>query len=269
MQLRIIIIALIFLQSCSTISIGTPKEIDCREMNKELNLRYSLFNKLTAKEIKKRRKISVTTFSPLDQLSVFSQIYKAAESAPQNARMLAVDLRYYQSVNLGNIVISNVVRDNFLPLVMKNSKHSQGSFALINFNSESVSLFPPSMAEIFPKTKINRGDLEDVEVVINVSNSGDIEGNIKIAPDQKISIIADHITKPYRLDMREYSNLQYHLNDKWIMSVYSIENNDLQGGKDTTGFFKLVNNKATKNIKLDRFDRSLVSCYTDISGPKF
>ncbi len=262
----LIVSTLIFLSSCSIFSIE-KNNFDCQEVDREIELKRSLFKKLTNKELNQRSKIEVPTVSPLNKLSVFSEIVKEVKNAKKNQKFIAVDLRGYKKVDLGNIVISNS-SPTLLYKHLKTSKFSQGFFALININSKSINIYPPEINKIFKKEKIKRGDLEDLEIIINVSNSEHIDGNMKFSLGQKFSLIADNISKPYRLDLREASNMQFNLNRKWIMNLYSIENNKLEGGKITTGLFKYINNKNSK-ILIHKFDNSSAYCYKDSNGQKF
>jgi hypothetical protein len=270
MKATLILVAL-FLSSCATSPERLQKMVDCSKTNEEVNARYKLFSPLSKKEIAARKKINITAYSSLNELSVFSKIVEAVLDAPKNSKMIAVDLRGYNDVDLGNIVISKIKTDDELEHVLKSSryKYDQGFFALINFNSESVTIAPPLYHKFFAKSKISlRQDLNDVELVINVSDSGNVSGNMKFSPNQKVSILADRIFQPYRVDLRETDNYQFLFDDKWIMSVYSITDSQLCGGKKTTGLFKYVNNK-NGTITNQKFDRSFAACYTDPSGDKF
>jgi hypothetical protein len=260
------VLTVIFLSSCSIFTIE-KNNFDCQEIDHEIELKKSLFKKLSKKELNKRSKIEVPTVSSLDKLSVFSEIVNAIKNAKANQEFIAVDLRGYKKVDLGNIVIANS-SPTLLHQYLRTSKFSQGFFALININSKSIDIYPPEVNKIFKKEKIKRGDLEDLEIIINVSNSEYIDGNMKFSSGQKFSLIADNILKPYRLDLREASNMQFNLNKKWIMNLYSIENNKLEGGKITTGLFKYINNKNSK-ILIHKFDNSFAYCYKDINGQKF
>ncbi len=267
----IFVIFAILMQSCAIL----PKLItvvDCSEINAELGSRYSLFSEVAGEEVKKRSEVNVETVSALEEFSVVSEIVKSIKSAEKNAKLIPVDLRHYKNVSLGNIIISNISSDRLLEFFLKTSKFSQGFFTIINFNKDAVTIVPPTAAESFVKNlkreKIDRGDLSSAELVLNVSDSQHLGGNMKFPSNQKISIIADRITMPYRLDVREASNMQFNRNQQWVMSVYSIEESSLIGGKDTTGLFKFVNNKNTKEIKLDKFTGSRAACYTDPSNKK-
>ena len=120
---------------------------------------------------------------------------------------------------------------------------------MINFGKDGVTIMAPPSQNQFKRKKIARKDLFGAELVINVSNSNSVHGNMKFSKNQKVSIIADNVKNPYRLDVREASNMQHNFNDKWIMSLYGIEGSNLDGGKDTTGLFKFVNNKNTTKIR--------------------
>ncbi len=266
----LLLVSFLFLQSCCLPFFdyySTNNSEDCSQVLDELKQRYNLFKKLTAKEIKNREKIKIKTISKIDDLSVVSEISQALNRSKPNANLIAIDLRYYKKVSLGNIIIANVAQNN-LASFLKNSKYNQGIFTLINVNSDFITIVPPSNEEDFKNLKIRRGDLADAEIVINVSDAKHIDGNMKFSENQKISIIADRVLEPYRLDLRESSNVQSLLNRKWIMSVYSIEGSKLKGGKKTTGFFRFINNYNTE-IAIDKFKDSTSGCYINQEGQKF
>ena len=125
-------------QSCQFFSNKNNKlNYDCDEIFNELNHRYSLFAELSKNEIKNRQNIEVDTVSSLDKLSVFSKIIEAIKNAPINAKFIAVDLRNYKKVNLGNIIIANI-NPKLIATYLKTSKYSQGYFALVNLNKKSI-----------------------------------------------------------------------------------------------------------------------------------
>lgn len=254
-------------QSCQFFSNKNNKlNYDCDEIFNELNHRYSLFAELSKNEIKNRQNIEVDTVSSLDKLSVFSKIIEAIKNAPINAKFIAVDLRNYKKVNLGNIIIANI-NPKLIATYLKTSKYSQGYFALVNLNKKSIKYFPQQVNKVFESGEINRNDLSESEIVINVSDSELISGNMKFPSNQIISIIADNIKKPFRLDLRESSNMQFNLDKKWVMAIYSFENSFLKDGKITTGFFKFINNKNSR-INIQKFTRSNSKCYIDKIGNK-
>jgi len=263
----LIITSLILLQSCNSI----PKiPYDCSKINDELAERYALFPALSDDEIAKRSQISVQTYSELHNLSVFSKIVEAIKAAPQNAELIPVDLRHYVTVDLGNIMVSNIQSDFFLNLFLKTSKFHQGFFSLINFGTGKVTIFNQTYGEqLFDKEVIDRPDLKDPELVFNLQDSQDIIANMKFSKGQKASILAKNITKPFRLDLREASNNQFNWGKKWIMPVYDVSQSDVLGGKKTGGYYLYVNNNEVRNMKLNKFDKSKVACYSNDNGPKF
>ncbi|MFT6077850.1 MAG: hypothetical protein ACJA02_000389 [Myxococcota bacterium] len=268
MKKKLILFSLvIFLQSCVFI----PKEHqrpDCSKIDQELDLRYSLFSKLSKKEISKRQKINVPTYSALNDLSVFSKIIEAVLDSPNNARMIPIDLRHYRNVELGNIIFSNK-KNRWLNTSLNTSKYSQGFFVLINFSDDSITIASPPDSPFWNNQKIATKNLQNTEIILNVSDSKSIISNMKFAPNMKVSIIADRISDPYRLDFREMSNMQFNLKNRWIMPLYSIEDSSVVGGKNTAGFFKFVNNRNTKQMDLHKFYKSEVGCYRDSGGKKF
>src|SRR3989338_1283723 len=268
--MRFVFLILILLAGQSCVAIHNQflkNSVDCEKSSSELNARQDLFGKLARKEIARRKKIDLTTYSALNHPSVFSKIVEAVKNAEKNARFIPVDLRYYEHVSLGNIKITNLSQ-SWLDAFLKTSKYSQTFFALINFNSEKITIAPPIFDKDFERQEILRDDLAASEIVLDVSHAKRLSGNMKFSSGQKVSIIANQIKTPYRLDLREASNMQFNLDRKWIMSVYSINGSSLSGGKDTTGFFRFVNNKNAQ-IKLDKFNRSTVACYIDANGAKF
>lgn len=263
---KLFFVFFIFLQSCNSI----PKiNTNCNKIDQEVSKRYSLFKDLNQIEIQKRSGVNVPSYSKLKDLSVFSQIVNSVKKAKLNSKLIAVDLRNYNSVNLGNIVISNIKSDLSLNLFLKTSKYSQGFFALINFGQDKITIMSPDKPKHFDKVQINRSDLQDVELVFNLKNSNEILSNMKFSKNQKVSLLARNIKNPFRLDLRESSNGQFNLGQKWIMSVYDISKSEIKGGKKTSGYYLYVNNDNVKNIKLHKFNKSKVACYSNSGGFKF
>ena len=262
------VIIILFLQSCASFY-APKKEIDCSLIDQEINMRQLLFKKLDKQEILRRSKIDVPSSSALNELSVFSEIVNSVKKAPENAKIISVDLRHYRSAALGNIIISNISGSAGLKTAIHSSKYSQGFFPMINFGDDFISIFPATTNKLFKNQRILRGDLKDVEIVINISGSGSTMGNMKFTKGQKFSLIADNIKEPYSLDLRENSNLQFHLGKKWIMPVYSIKNSKIKSGKDTAGIYWFVDNTKTKGIDITKFNKSEVRCYKDENGAKF
>ncbi len=263
----IVITAILLLQSCATIPQHLRNPV-CSRIDDELNLRYYLFDKLDDKEISRRQKINVPTYVS-DDISVTGELIKSIYKASRGAKIIPVDLRYYRDVGLGNLIITNYPTDQRLNLALKTTKYSQGFFVLVNFGLDGITLVTFPDDKSLKRKKIYRSDLQDVEVLMNVSDSRWIIGNMKFTPNQKFSLLADRVAMPYSLDLRENSNVQFHLGEKWIMPVYSIEENEIMGGKDTAGFFQFVNNYKTKRINITKFNDSQVMCYKDDKGPKF
>lgn len=264
---NISIICLIFtLQACNSI----PKiPFNCNKTNAEIDIRHNLFPKISENEIKIRSKIDIGTYSKLEEKSVFSTIVQSVKDAPKNAKLIPVDLRFYHNVNLGNIVISNIKSDLELKIFLKTSKYSQGFFALINFGRDKITLFSPTDPQsFFEKEIIQRSDLQDVEIVLNVEGSKEISANMKFTHNQKASLLARNIKNPFRLDLREASNNQFNFGKKWIMSAYDIENSTIEGGKDTSGYYLYVNNENSK-IGIHKFYKSKVACYSNPNGVIF
>jgi hypothetical protein len=258
----IITFLLITLSSCQHhLNDKNDYNLDCPDLVNEVNSRKNLFKDLSLQEKKYRMQIRVPTVSKINQLSVFSKIVEAVNNSKPNSKIIPVDLRFYKDVDLGNIIISNL-DDNEINNFLKTSKYSQGYFALINFSNKKITILSPKVYKVFSRSVIDRNDLFDSEIVINVSNSKSIFGNMKFSANKKISIIADNIELPYRLDLREASNMQFNLNNKWIMNIYSFENSLLDGGKITTGFFKYLNNK-NSYVKIHKFNNSKIKCLFD------
>jgi hypothetical protein len=274
MVIRFAVFLMFLLSSCVGLKPSSVPYFytDCTENDLEMSRRYDLFPKLSVKEIARRQKITAHNLGPLSDFNVVSQIISAIDVVPKNTKLIPVDLRYYHDVHLGNIIISNMKDDWDLENFLSSAKFSQGFFTVINFGAKKITAIPPShnpdQRNYFQKIEISRSDLVDAELVFNVSNAQDFHGNMKFTHKQHVSIIADNVKKPYRLDVREASNIQYYLGRKWIMSLYSIVGSHLDGGKDTGGFFKLVNNRDVRAIRLDKFSGSEVACYVDEKGQK-
>jgi len=260
-KILLISIIVILTQSCSHRIINHNFNVDCSNTQKEIVQRKQLFKNLSNKEIQRRQNISLPSISKLDDESVISIIYNALKNSPKDAEYILVDLRNYKAVDLINIIFSSESEFTLSPYLFT-SKYSQGFFSMINFNQSSITILPPEVLKIFKPEKIFRPDLVDKEIIINASNSNSIFGNLKFAPNFKFSLIADNIKKPIRLDLREASNMQFNLNRKWIMPVYSLENSNTDLGKVTTAYIKYINNTNSK-LYLQKFYKSQDKCYVD------
>lgn len=253
--------AIINLQSCANKVINQNFNYDCINTESEISKRKQLFNPLSANEIKRRQSVDLPSVSKLTDESVVSHIYNSIKKAPKDAEFILVDLRYYKTVDLINIIFSNESDFTLTPYLFT-SKFSQGFFSMFNFNNSAITILPPQVLKIFKPEKIFRPDLVDKEIIINANNSNSVFGNLKFAANFKFSLLADNIKKPIRLDLREASNMQFNLNRKWIMPVYSLENSSTDRGKVTTAFIKYINNKNSK-IYLQKFYKSQDKCYID------
>ena len=246
---------MIFLSSCTYSFFdyySNKSDENCQEIKSELESRYKLFKKLSQDEIKKRKKTDVPSFSNLDQISVFSKIVEAINNSEENSKFIAVDLRYYRNIYLGNIITSNLEPKDFESFAKK-SKHHNDSYALINLSCKKITLSPSQKDKLFAKHHIKRSDLSNAEIVINISDAKHIEGNMKFSDNQKISIIADRIHDNYAIDLSKGGIMESLLNKKWIMSIY---NNQEKSASKTRGFFRFVDNN---NSKVD-FDKSSKTC---------
>ena len=256
------------IQSCSFNQLNQSiKNTDCNNTKSEIQARLDLFKPISAKELKNRRNIKLPSISSLESDSVFSKIINSIKNSPKNSKYIIVDLRGYKDVDLTNIMISNE-SDFTLTPYLYSSKFSQGFFSLININESSITIAPPEVLKFFKPQKIYRPDLVESEIIINVSDSETIFGNMKFSKDIKFSLIANNIKKPYRLDLREASNMQFNLNRKWIMPVYSLENSSIDNSKITTAFIQFINNKNSQ-ISLKKFYKSVGKCYIDSDKNKF
>ncbi len=259
--LTLLLVSLI-LSSCVSLQFNKiNKETDCLRSKFEIQSRSQLFPELSKHEIARRQKIKLPSVSTLDKDSVVSRIVASIRNASKNSQFIVVDLRYYKDVDLTNIIISNESEFTLIPYLFT-SKYSQGFFSLINFNEDAITVSPPEIFKAFNTEKIYRPDLINSEIVINVNNSESIFGNMKFSSNIKFSLLADNIAKPFRLDLREASNMQFNLNRKWIMSVYSLENSTSLHNKITTAFIKYTNN-INSNVKISKFYKSNIKCYLD------
>jgi len=266
-KILILPIIILSIQSCSIKNIeinDVTSNIDCHLSVQEITIRKNLFNILDSKEIKRREKINLPSVTRLDEESSVSKIVEAIKNSPKNSKFIVIDLRNYKEVDLTNIIFSNE-SDFTLTPYLYTSKYSQGFFSIININEDSITVMPPEILKFFKTHKIYRPDLIDSEIIINASNSKSIFGNLKFAKNIKFSLIADNIKEPSRLDMREASNMQFNLNRKWIMPVYSIENSQVNGSKITTVFMMHINNK-NSIVNLNKFYKSTDKCYIDESN---
>lgn len=261
-----IVVVSLFLFSCSTLYKPKKPQINCAD-DSLIKERANLFAPLSKKEIAIRKRIKLDSIMPLDKPSVIAEIIKAINSAPLNAKFITVDLRYYREVDLTNIVFASEP-DSSLSSYLLTSKYSQGYFTLFNFGPNNISVFPPEIFQAFKNFKINRPDLREAEVVINTNNVRNLFGNLKFAYQRKFSLFSDNIAEPVRLDLREASNMQFNLNDKWIMPVYSLKGTYLKESKISTVQMHYVNNKDSV-INNKKFAKSDVSCYLSSNSMKF
>jgi len=258
----------LLIQSCSLNHLNDSlKNTDCNNTKQEIQTRLKLFKSLSNQELKNRRNVKIPSVSRLEDESVFSKIINAIKNSPKNSPYIAVDLRGYKDVDLTNIMISNE-SDFTLTPYLYSSKYSQGFFSLININESSITIAPPEVLQAFKPQKIYRPDLAESEIVLNVSDSESVFGNMKFSKDIKFSLIANNIKKPYRLDLREASNMQFNLNRQWIMPVYSLENSTIEYSKITTAFIQFINNKNSQ-ISLRKFYKSIGKCYIENDKNKF
>ena len=245
-----------------------PKKslINCTD-NSLIKERENLFTTLSKKEIAIRKKIKLDSLMPLNKPSVVAKIIEAINSAPLNAKFIAIDLRYYKEVDLTNIIFANE-SDSNLNSYLLNSKYSQGYFTLFNFGPNNISVFSPEIFQAFKNFKINRPDLREAEVVINTNNAQSLFGNLKFASQRKFSLFSDNIYEAVRLDLREASSMQFNSDAKWLMPVYSFQGTHLKQSKISTVQMNYVNNKdAVINNK--KFAKSDVSCYLSSNDMKF
>jgi hypothetical protein len=260
-----LIFSIVILSSSCSINISRldkiATETNCNESSQQIALRKNLFSPLDQKEINRRKKINLPSISQLDEESSVSIILSAIKSAPKDSKFIKVDLRYYNDVDLTNIIFANESDFSLKPYLFT-SKYSQGFFSLINFNENFITILPPEVKKIFSSQKIYRPDLINSEIVINASNSKVIFGNLKFSKNLKFSLIADSVKDPLKLDLREASNMQFNLNRKWIMPVYSVSNSKVEKSKITTAYVMHINNQ-NSHVSLDKFYKSVDKCYVN------
>jgi hypothetical protein len=261
-----IVIISLFFSSCSSLHKAKEPKLNCLD-DSLLKERANLFLPLSKKEIAIRKKIKLDSLMPLDKPSAVAEIIKAINSAPLNAKFIVVDLRYYKEVDLTNIIFASE-SDTNLSSYLLTSKYSQGYFTLFNFGPNHISVFPPEIFQAFKTFKINRPDLREAEVVINANNTRNLFGNLKFSYQRKFSLFSDNIFEPVRLDLREASNMQFNLNNKWIMPVYSLQGTHLKESKISTVQMYYVDNKNSV-INNKKFAKSDVSCYLSSNNMKF
>jgi hypothetical protein len=261
-----IIFLVLFLTSCSIWQKKNLPQINCSDTTL-INERKNLFPPLNKKEIAIRKKTKLDAILPLDQASIISEIIKAINATPLNAKFIPIDLRYYKEVYLTNIIFSSESAVN-LNHYLLTSKYSQGYFTLFNFGSNDINIFPPKTFQAFKSFTINRPDLREAEIVINANNVRSLFGNLKFSSQHKFSIFSDNIFEPVRLDLREASDAQFNLNNQWIMPVYSIKNTQLKDSKISTVQMYYVDNK-NSIINNKKFTKSNVSCYLSSSDMRF
>lgn len=268
----ILLTSLFFLSSCAIFQ--DKKPVNATRYNPEilkiLQKKKSYFPKLSKKEIKRRASIALPTFNGnwQDQKNVAVIVKNAIEnSIKSKSDVIAIDLRYYKEIGLGNIIFSNIADKN-LEDFKESSKFNQQFFILFNFSEEKISVStgsktPHQFTEFYIK-----GSIEKKEIIFNVSNAKLVKCNNKFTPKSpKISFIADNISKA-RCDIREPANFlqstiyflktfNSDLFGRWQMNLISINNSNYayDGGspKFTGGVIKNTMNQDVKNLNMAVF----------------
>jgi hypothetical protein len=243
---------------------------DCSNTKAEIAKRVSLFPKLNITEIDRRKQIDINLASSSVKETILNKLIEAIHLAAENPPFLTVDVRYYKSASLANVIYSNIP-DMELPAFLKTSKFNQGLFVLVNVNKDGVDIIPGDQVTDVTKTYIPRKDLTDSEFVINLSyimaDSHDqkvVSGNWKFTQGVYVSLIAEEISG-IGLDLRAASTWQELIKEHYTMPVYDLKGSNLLGGKVTTGKFTYVGNEAISG-QLDKFKDSEVICYQDPNG---
>lgn len=246
--------------------------------------RINPFLQLSENEIKRRKNMSLVTFNNnWDDNSVASIIRSSIiDSITKNKQFIEIDLRYYKSVSLGNIMFS-AIKDENLSEFLYFSKFDQQFFILFNFSDNRVTIANGKETGYDFETIFIEGNAKDKELIFNVSNTKTVQCNIKFTPDQPIfSFLANNI-RSAPCDIREISNsLQNfiynvtapdYVGGNWKMKLLSIKESDYSydGGapKFTFGLIENVMNKDVKELKMGVFKNMDIIRYYDDNGKKF
>ncbi|MDA7705085.1 hypothetical protein N8772_01220 [Rickettsiales bacterium] len=281
-----IILSLLLFLFSSCVSIKKTGEQSYKKEIKDIyQKRVNLFPKLSQKEIKKRQNKSLPTFDNNwhDKNSAAAIIKSSIiDSINNNKKFIEIDLRYYRSVGLGNIMFS-AIADEDLSNFLYFSKFDQQFFILFNFSQDRVTIINGQKTPYDFDILYIKGNIKDKEIIFNVSNSKSVQCNIKFTPQQPIfSFLADNI-KTAPCDIREISNslqnflynittLDY-IGTDWNMKLFSINGSNYahNGGtpKFTHGLIENVMNDNIVNLDMGSFKYMKIGRYHNNESPKF
>lgn len=273
MYKNLVILGLLFaVTNCSTL-IKLPHKVTYCNSSKQqdakqrVDERNGLFPALSTREIDRRQDIDLPYSG--EKESVYPIMRNAIINA-DGGPYIPVDLRYYKSVNWGNMIYANI-SNNKLASFTKFSRFNQKISILFNINDDNIQIIPgkniQDIQDIEAET-INRSDLNGSEWVFNISNVGQAGSNIKFPKNVPYSIIADNVSK-LSLDFREASHAQVLFGKKWTMRIYSLKNSTVVSGKDTNGIIDYIDNEGLKIVNIGKFNNIKVGCYTSLSGDVF
>jgi hypothetical protein len=281
---NVIIILLLSFSSCVTIKNTSEKTYNAK-IKDIYQERVILFPKLSQKEIEKRKNESLPTFNNnWNSKNSVASIIKSSiiDSINRNNKFIAIDLRYYKSVGLGNIMFSTI-KDKDLNDFLYFSKFDQQFFILFNFSKDQITIVNGKETPYDFDILYIKGNVKDKEIIFNVSNSKSVQCNIKFTPQKPIfSFLADNI-KMAPCDIREISNslqnffyniksLDY-IGGDWNMKLFSINGSNYahNGGtpKFTHGLIENIMNENVANINMGSFKYMKIGNYYNNKGLKF
>lgn len=220
--------------------------------------RKDLFPPLDAGEIARRQKIALPNNNGLEE-SVYTLTIEAIKKA--GTEFIPVDLRYYKSVDWGNMIYGNIA-DSELRSFTKDSKFHQEIFILFNANNTNVQIIPGKDLDNLTPSVIDRSDLGNAEWVFNMNDAARASANTKFSVNLEYSVLAENIPQ-ISFDVREASSRQAFFGGRWKMHVYSVRNSVVVHGKDTNGIIDFVDNTGLVIKSIAKFKNIEVGCYTD------
>jgi hypothetical protein len=280
----IIILLLLLFSSCATIK-KTSEKVYNSKIKDIYQERVILFPKLSQKEIEKRKNKSLPTFdNDWNSKNSVASIIKSSiiDSINHNNKFIEIDLRYYKSVGLGNIMFSRI-EDEDLSNFLYFSKFDQQFFILFNFSNDQITIVNGKETPYDFDILYIKGDAKDKEIIFNVSNSESVQCNIKFTPRRpNFSFLADNI-KMAPCDIREISNslqnflynitsLDY-ISGDWNMKLFSMNGSNYahNGGtpKFTHGLIENIMNENVANLNMGSFKYMKIGDYYNDKGLKF
>lgn len=262
------------------------------DMAKELEKRIQLFPKLDEKEIERRSKIILNRDDNIvdNRESILEAMVKILQATEPNASYIKFDFRYYQKAHFSSMIFSNI-SDYWLSYFLNFSKFSQGWFILFNINQSGIKIIQGSkvndldnISDItiqkeygYSTYNLKTLGLKNTEYILNVSHIKNQDLNEKVVwtnfkfnhQGNPYSIIAENVSG-LNLDLRAastYQEIMAKISSSYLftISIYSLKDSNLNGGKETSGYYKYVDNRGMTGY-LDKFQDNIVANYSEPNG---